>query len=119
MRESFFQIFRGRDQRFYFRLRATNGELIRASEGYTPKAGCENGIESVRNNASEDDRYQRKTAKDGQYYFVLLARNGEPVGTSEMYSSEHARDNGIEVVKRTAPASSKDGKQWILCVVSS
>ena len=36
---------------FRFRLKATNGEIIAASEGYKAKESCENGIESVRRNA--------------------------------------------------------------------
>ena len=38
---------------FYrFRLKARNGEIIAVSEVYTAKAGCLNGIESVKRNAS-------------------------------------------------------------------
>lgn len=36
---------------YRFRLKARNGEIILASEGYAQKAGCKNGIESVRKNA--------------------------------------------------------------------
>ncbi len=36
-----------------FDLKARNGEIIATSEGYASKASCENGIESVRKNASE------------------------------------------------------------------
>ena len=36
-----------------FRLKARNGEIIATSEGYVAKAGCMNGIESVRKNAPD------------------------------------------------------------------
>ena len=36
---------------FRFRLKATNGQVIAASEGYTKKDSCENGIASVQKNA--------------------------------------------------------------------
>ena len=36
-----------------FNLIATNGQTIATSDGYTTKASCENGIESVRKNAPE------------------------------------------------------------------
>ena len=36
-----------------FALKATNGQVIATSEGYTTKAACENGIASVRKNAPE------------------------------------------------------------------
>ena len=35
---------------YRFRLKARNGEVIAVSEGYTAKAGCINGIESVKKN---------------------------------------------------------------------
>ena len=36
---------------FKFDLKATNGQVIAVSEGYTALASCENGIESVKKNA--------------------------------------------------------------------
>lgn len=43
-----FQIFKGKDDQFYFRLKAGNGEIICSSEGYTTKQSCQNGIEAVK-----------------------------------------------------------------------
>jgi len=57
----------------------------------------------VKVNAPLDQRYQRKTASNGQYYFTLTATNGQTIGVSEMYASESGRENGIEAVKKTAP----------------
>ncbi|MGV9303334.1 MULTISPECIES: YegP family protein [unclassified Nonomuraea] len=38
---------------FRFKLVAGNGQTIAVSEGYTTKAACINGIESVRKNAPD------------------------------------------------------------------
>ncbi|MBQ2015857.1 MAG: YegP family protein [Clostridia bacterium] len=38
---------------FRFRLKAKNGEIIATGEGYASKAGCKNGIESIRKNAPD------------------------------------------------------------------
>ncbi|MGI6607831.1 MAG: YegP family protein [Erysipelotrichaceae bacterium] len=46
-----FEIFKDKRDEFRFRLKATNGEIILASEGYTAKASCKNGIDSVVRNA--------------------------------------------------------------------
>jgi uncharacterized protein YegP (UPF0339 family) len=46
-----FEIYKDSQGEFRWRLRATNGEVIANGEGYTSKAGCLNGIESVRKNA--------------------------------------------------------------------
>lgn len=48
-----FEVYLDKAGEFRFRLKATNGEPIAASEGYTSKAGCLNGIESVKKNAPE------------------------------------------------------------------
>ncbi len=88
---------------FQFNLLATNGQVILTSEGYAAKASCLNGIESVRKNATDDSRFERKEASNGKFYFVLKASNGQMIGQSQMYASEDARDNGIESVKKNAP----------------
>ena len=38
---------------YRFRLKATNGQTIATSEGYGAKAGCLNGIDSVKRNAPD------------------------------------------------------------------
>ena len=45
-----FEIYRDKAGEFRFRLKAANGEPILASEGYTAKVNCKNGIASVRKN---------------------------------------------------------------------
>lgn len=93
---------------FQFNLKAGNGQTILASEGYSTKAACENGIESVRKNAGDDDRYERKTSSNGKPFFNLKAGNGQVIGSSEMYESEASRENGIESVKKNAPDAEVD-----------
>ena len=46
-----FEIYTDKAGEFRFRLKARNGEPILASEGYTRKDSCLNGVESVRKNA--------------------------------------------------------------------
>lgn len=93
---------------FQFNLKANNGQTILASEGYSAKAGCLNGIESVKTNSQDDSKFARETAKNGKPYFNLKATNGQIIGTSEMYESVAARDNGIESVKNNAPTATTD-----------
>ena len=88
---------------FRFRLKAGNGETILASEGYTSKAACSNGIESVQKNCLNDECFEKTTTDSGKFRFNLKARNGQVIGTSQNYESEAARDNGIAAVGRAAP----------------
>lgn len=48
-----FEVYKDKAGEFRFRLKARNGEIIASSEGYTAKASCLNGIESVRKNAPD------------------------------------------------------------------
>lgn len=46
-----FEIFKGKNGQYYFRLKAANGEIIAFSEGYTTKQGAQNGIDAVKRTA--------------------------------------------------------------------
>ena len=48
-----FEMYQDKAGEYRFRLKARNGQIIAVSEGYTAKAGCLNGIESVQKNAPE------------------------------------------------------------------
>ncbi len=97
-----FVIKKDASNQFRFNLKAGNGEVILKSEGYTTKSACENGITSVRTNAVDQTRYDRKTASDGSPYFNLRAGNNQVIGTSEMYSSVAAMEGGITSVTNNA-----------------
>ncbi|MBS3993429.1 MAG: YegP family protein [Bacteroidetes bacterium] len=88
---------------FQFVLKAGNGQVILGSEGYTTKAACLNGVESVRKNSQVDARFDRLESKNGKPYFNLKATNGQIIGNSEMYESVAARENGIASVAKNAP----------------
>lgn len=93
-------------EQFMFNLKAGNGEVILTSELYKAKDSAENGIDSVKRHVADDANFERKTASNGQPYFVLKASNGQIIGKSEMYSSEAAMENGIASVKKNAPDAS-------------
>lgn len=98
-----FEIFLDKVGEFRFRLKAANGQIILASEGYTTKASVLNGIESVRKNSQRDEMFQRAETTQGKPRFNLKASNGQVIGTSETYENKTARDNGIRSVARNAP----------------
>ena len=67
-----------------------------------------NGIESVRKNSANDARFERKTSKSGKPMFNLKAANGQVIGTSELYESNSACENGIKSVAKNAPDAKLD-----------
>ena len=98
-----YQLKHGGSGQFMFNLKAGNGEVILTSELYKEKQSALAGIESVKTNGPVEALFERKTAKNGQTYFVLKATNGQIIGKSEMYSSVAAMENGIRSVMKNAP----------------
>lgn len=86
----------------FFYLKAGNGQIILQSEMYETQSALHNGIESVRKNSPDDDRYKR-ISDDKGHRFHLRAGNQQVIGSSEYYTSPAGRDNGIESVKKWAP----------------
>ncbi|MGB0767773.1 MAG: YegP family protein [Phycisphaeraceae bacterium] len=103
-----YALLKSNNDKFHFNLKAANGEVILASQMYEAKASAEDGIASVKANSPDDANYERKTAKDDSPYFVLKAANGQVIGTSEMYSSTSAMENGIASVKTNGPVAETD-----------
>ncbi|SRR5690606_24705041 len=88
-----------------FVLKAANAQVILRSEQYDAKASAQNGVASVQKNAPLAERYELKTASDGRFYFNLKASNGQVIGTSQMYTTEAARQNGVDSVKANGPST--------------
>ena len=103
-----FELYKDKGGEFRFRLKAGNGQVILASEGYKRRASANNGIASVQKNAPNDARYERKESKSGKPMFNLKAANGQVIGTSELYESNSACENGIASVKKNAPGAKVD-----------
>lgn len=100
-----FEISTRKNGEFQFSLKASNGQVILSSEGYTTKAACLNGVESVKKNSAEEKRFEKLVAKNGKTYFTLKATNGQVIGQSQMYATEKNRDNGIASVMKNAPVA--------------
>jgi uncharacterized protein len=91
--------------KFHFVLKAGNGEIILTSQMYAAKDTAMNGIESVRKNSQEDGMFERKTSTKDEPYFSLKAKNGQIIGSSEMYSSARSMEGGIASVAKNAPTA--------------
>ena len=97
-----FEVYKDKAGEHRFRLKAGNGEIILSSEGYKAKASCQNGIESVKKNSTDENRFESKETSSGKFMFNLKAGNGEVIGTSQSYASADSRDNGIKCVMKDA-----------------
>ena len=91
---------------FSFTFVGAEGKTIIKSENYAAKKSALNGIESVKKNASNDNRYEMKQSKDGKFFFNLKAANGQIVGTSTLFASETDRDRAMAELKSDAASAS-------------
>ena len=90
---------------FMFNVKAANAQVVLTSQRYSTQQAALEGVESGRVNSPLDERYDRATSSNGKPFFRLLASNKQPIGNSEMYNSEAARDNGIASVKSNGPTA--------------
>ena len=98
-----FECYKDKAGEFRFRLKAANGNTILTSEGYKSKAGCANGIESVRKNCVDPDRFVKKQTPTGKFRFNLTAKNKQVIGASQNYASASGCNNGMKSVANNAP----------------
>lgn len=98
-----FVISKRTNDEYQFNLKAQNGQVILTSQGYSTKASCENGIESVRTNAADDKNFDRNKSSNNKDYFNLKAGNNQIIGTSEMYENTSGMETGIASVMKNAP----------------
>lgn len=94
-----FQTFKGADGQYYFHLVAKNNERVLVSEGYSSKSKATKGIESVKTNGVASKNFKVLQASSGEWYFNLVAGNGEVIGTSELFATKTAATKSSKSVK--------------------
>lgn len=104
---------------YQFHLKAANGETVAVSEVYASQAACKKGAESVAKCADRakiadltgdrepvnNPRFELYQDRSGAYRFRLRARNGQIIAVSEGYTTRSACADGIESVRKNAPAA--------------
>jgi len=114
---------REKNEKYSFRLKAGNGEVIATSQMYKSLQTCKAGIASVRVNAAaanlEDQTQEGFTVQkhpkfevyqdnSGEYRFRLKAKNGQNIAASEGYKALKSCLNGIESVRKNAPDATEE-----------
>ena len=94
-----FEVFTGEDEKFYFHLRAGNGEIVLGSQGYTTKASAVSGVQSVQSNGTNDARWTVFQAIDGEWGIRLEAGNHKTIGAGELYVSQSNANAGIDTIE--------------------
>lgn len=115
VRQAQLELYRSaKDDQFYFRLEASNGENLLRSEGYQSRSGAERGIVSLLKNGIEEASFDLEPAStnpdakvSGEWYFNVVAGNNKVISTSEVYSSKSAAEKGMGAVQRSLASTPK------------
>ncbi len=92
----------------YFQFNSNDGNEILNSQAYQSEDARDNGVESVKSNSGNADRYENHQSNDGKYYFTLKAGNNQEIGRSPGFDTEAARQNAIDTLHRTGTGQSND-----------
>ncbi|MBO2517618.1 MAG: hypothetical protein CW338_10215 [Clostridiales bacterium] len=110
-------VIKEKNDKFSFRLKASNGEVIAVSQSYKSIITCKAGIDSVMRcapvaaveNQTEEGyaiekhpKFEVYTDKAGESRFRLKAKNGQIIAASEGYASLKSCLNGIESVRKNS-----------------
>ncbi|MFO0612961.1 MAG: DUF1508 domain-containing protein [Polyangiaceae bacterium] len=101
-----FETFKGADGRYYFQLLAKNGERVLDSQSYASLASAKKGVASVKANGGATANYKVEQADNGEFYFNLIAGNGQVIGTSETYATKDGAQKGVTAAVAAATAAS-------------
>jgi uncharacterized protein YegP (UPF0339 family) len=93
-----FTVFKGLDGKYYFNLKAANGEIVLSSQGYTTKTSAKKGVASIRENGGDIENFELRDAQNEQTYFVLKAANGKIIATGETYVSASNAEAAVESI---------------------
>ena len=91
------------DGKFLFQFYGPDQEAIFTSTVYKSKAKAEQGIASVRQNATVFNRFEIKETPDGKYYFILRARNHFVIAKGPLSPSRATVEDLINFIHAKAP----------------
>ena len=110
------ELYKDKEDKFRFRLKAGNGEIIAVGESFTTKEECLAEIDTLKKiavNASivdldsdeeveevKGEKFEIYTDKSGEFRFRLKSDNGSIVAVGEGYKAKQGCLNGIESIKK-------------------
>jgi len=93
-----------RGESFYFQMIDNDGNVLLNSQAYSSKSDRDNGVDSVKKNLRDKDRYADIT-EDGQSYFILKAGNNQEIARSRAFNDA----DELQKVKRSLYEKNQEG----------
>jgi uncharacterized protein len=108
-----FETFQGKNGRFYFRLVAGNSQIVLQSQSYARRQNAQKGADAVLRHGADEQRFEHRVARNGQFYFVVKSTNGEIIGTSETYVTKYNAERGARAVRAIVARLQREQDQAI------
>ena len=87
---------------FKYRLKASNGEILIVSQGYTTKAGAISGIDTLKRNVIGGIQEIYTDKSDFSQFRIMTSTGARLVAAGEFYETEKKAQSAFESVKRFA-----------------
>lgn len=87
------------DGEWFFRLKASNGEVLLISQGYTSKSGCLSGLDTAKS-AIEEGAFTVTRDSQDRYQFKLYGSNNQALLTGQSYGSKDRAISAMNSVRR-------------------
>ncbi len=95
-----------RGESSYFQILNDENDVILESQAYQDKAARDNGVDSVRENIKNPDRYER-VSKGGKSYFILKAANGQEIGRSRPFDDDASLNEALSYAQKGGSSTPK------------
>lgn len=98
-----FEIFQSEaNQKYYFRLKARNGQVVLSGNPHTSVDDVKVSIEAVKERAADASNFKTNQTPGGKFTFSLRSSENKSLGNSQAYKSQKSMKNGIGAVGRAA-----------------
>lgn len=84
---------------YYFRFKSDQGGKVLDSIPFHSKSECQKALLHMKTNVLVDTYYEKHLADQGKYWFGFKDAQGHVIACSEKYSSAHALDIAISLLK--------------------
>lgn len=97
-----FCIEKDKNNNYVFHLKSDNKHTIASSKPYSDISTIKKEIDYIAKNTNLDRIYERKTNKEGHFYFNILDPKLNTSAASQLYTSKAGLENGIKAAKKFA-----------------
>ena len=97
-----FYIEKNKNNQYVFHLKSDKKHTIATSKPFGEFEKAKETIEYIAQNTNLDRIYERKTNKQGQFYFNILNPELQTTAKSQYYNSKAGLENGIKAAKEFA-----------------